>query len=217
MMNSIKVNYKATEDLTTASTWIDNLQQYKVLACDFETAIRYTEEDLLAIKKELENSNITNRRKRLLQSVLNADALSHPSHTRLTHFSVAWSQQDAYVFIIDSIEMQNLILNFLVSTFVKQVWHNFSFDGKHIYYYTNKFPIDFEDSQILAKTILNHTKNYKSKTGLKELAGYHYGNWGISSEYFSTKDMREEKVLKYAATDACATFFIWNQMQELIK
>jgi ribonuclease D len=113
--------------------------------------------------------------------------------------------------------MQNLLLRFLVSTPIQQIWHNASFDFRHIHYYTNQFPPNYDDSQILAKTLINHVETYKAKTGLKELAGYKYGSWGISADNFSIEQMYEPHVLKYAATDACATFWLWSYLQDYLK
>ena len=85
-----------------------------------------------------------------------------------------------------------------------------SYDFKHIYYYTKRFPINYEDTQILAKTLINHVNTFKAKTGLKELAGHMYGSWGISSDNFDLSRMYDEHVLKYAAIDSCATLWLWN-------
>ena len=90
-----------------------------------------------------------------------------------------------------------------------------SYDFKQIYYYTHKFPKNYEDTQIFAKTIINHVETYKAKTGLKELAGHWYGDWAISADNFTTSQMYEEHVLRYAATDACATFRLWQSINNL--
>jgi hypothetical protein len=35
-----------------------------------------------------------------------------------------------------------------------------------------------------------------------------YGSWAISKDNFSTEHMYEDHVLKYAAIDACATYWV---------
>jgi len=37
-----------------------------------------------------------------------------------------------------------------------------------------------------------------------------YGDWGISTDNFNMSQMYDPKVLRYAATDACATFWLWQ-------
>jgi DNA polymerase I-like protein with 3'-5' exonuclease and polymerase domains len=217
MMNSILVTYKSTRNAYQAKQWLESLSKYPTIACDFEVALRYTSKELQVFNDELNDESTSYLRKRQLQALLKASALDHVSHTTITHLSVAWSDSDAYVFIVDSIPMQNLLLRFLVSTPIQQIWHNASFDFRHIHYYTNKFPPNYDDSQILAKTLINHVETYKAKTGLKELAGYKYGSWGISADNFSLEQMYEPHVLKYAATDACATFWLWSYLQDYLK
>ena len=112
--------------------------------------------------------------------------------------------------------MLNRILHWLTNTTVSQIWHNASYDFRQIYYRTGKFPLNYEDTQLLAKGILNHVETFKAKTGLKELAGQWYGAWGISSDNFTIAQMFEEHVLLYAATDACATFKLWNSINSYL-
>lgn len=90
-----------------------------------------------------------------------------------------------------------------------------SFDFRHIYYHTGRMPINYEDTQIFAKCLLNHVDTYKANTGLKELVTC-YGQWGISSDNFTVDRMYDEHVIKYAATDACSTYWLWNSIQEYV-
>ena len=92
-----------------------------------------------------------------------------------------------------------------------------SYDFRQIHYRTGKFPLNFEDTQLLAKCILNHVETYKAKAGLKELAGHRYGDWGISADNFSLSQMHEPHVIRYAATDACATYWLWNSIHNYLK
>lgn len=88
-----------------------------------------------------------------------------------------------------------------------------SYDFRHLYYHTGKFPINYEDSQILAKTLINHVDTFKARTGLKELQGHKYSAWGISSDNFTLAQMNEPHVLHYAAIDAAATYDLWQYLQ----
>lgn len=215
MIQPIKVHYQSTSSAYTANQWLRSLPQ--LIACDFEAAVKYSANDLLFREALLEVEGPTRRQRITIQSQLDATALSHPVHVDLTHLQIAWSESEAYVFILDNKRIRDLVLNFLVTTTRRQVWHNATFDFKHIYFHTGKFPIEYEDSQILAKTILNHVETHKAKTGLKELAGARYGSWAVSPDMFTKDQMYDEDLLRYAATDACATFWLWNSIQKHIQ
>ncbi len=208
MQTPIHVTYKSTSNAYTANQYLAEIQQHPLFAADFEIAIRYSPEELTAYKEEL-LSEPPKRRQIELQGILNATALDHPYHCTLTHLSIAISDHEAYVFILDNPKITRRVLQFLVTTTQKQVWHNATFDFKYVYYHTGKFPINYEDTQIFAKTLLNNTDNSKSLTGLKHLAGHVYGDWGISSDNFTTTSYYDEKMLRYAATDACATYWLY--------
>jgi DNA polymerase I-like protein with 3'-5' exonuclease and polymerase domains len=214
MSKIISVSYKSTSNAYTASRWLSSLPP--LIACDFETAVKYTPQELALFREELE-TNPPKERAIYLQAALKADGLSHPSHTTLTHFSCATSEDTAFVLILDSMTMIRYLLNFLVTTPIKQIWHNASFDLRHIHYHTHKFPIDFEDTQLLTKSLLNHVETYQSSAKLKELVGFKYGPWGISSDNFDRAHRYDEEVLKYAATDAAATYYLWQHLQNHIK
>lgn len=216
MQQPITVTYKHTSNVYEANQLIREISQYPLFTADFEVATKYTQADLDSYRLELESCT-NKRRRQQLHSRLNATALDHPSHCTLTHCSIAISESEAYVFILDNPRITNRILNFLVTTPIKQVWHNASFDFKHIYYQTGKMPIDYEDTQIFAKTILNHVEVQQAQTGLKQLAGTPYGAWGISEDNFTTDAYYEPKMLLYSATDACATYWLWNSINRYIN
>lgn len=140
--------------------------------------------------------------------------LEHPSRETMTHFSVAWSEDEGFVLPFTSPMMERLVMEFLTTTKRKQIWHNLSFDGKYIMHRTGKFPINYEDTQVLAWSLLNHADTFKAKSGLKELMGWAYGDWAIAKDDFGIEKMLEPHVLKYAVTDACATYKLWEQIQE---
>ncbi len=206
----IDVSYDTARTPFTAQKLLDDIRKYPTIACDFEVAIRYTKQQKKQWQLLLDSTNFSKVDRAFYESKLQATALDHPSHCTLTHCSIATSDNRSYVFILDNSSITNYILNYLTSTDQKQVWHNASYDFRHLYYHTGKFPYDFEDTQILAKTLINHVNTFKAKTGLKELAGHMYGSWGISSDNFDLEHMYDEHVLKYAAIDSAATMWLWN-------
>ena len=152
-----------------------------------------------------------------LRAKIAATALDHPSHCVITHCSIAYSEKDAYVFILSNPQITRRVLNFLITTQVKSVLHNASFDFKHIQFNTGSMPLNYEDSAILAKCILNHCDKTKATVGLKELAGKWYGEWAISPDNFDLSQMHDPKVLLYVATDSCATFKLYHSMRTYIE
>lgn len=148
-----------------------------------------------------------------LRQALKATALDHPFHCVVTHFAFAFSDSHGYVVTCDTDEIRDAVFSFLVTTKKRQVVHNASYDFKHVYFNTRKFPQVYEDTQILAKTLINHCDTNKAQTGLKHLAGHRYGAWGISSDNFDLAHIYDDHVHHYAAIDAAATYWLWSSLQ----
>ena len=165
LIESAAVTHQQTNDAREALEWLNSITE-SIIACDFEAASKYTDEEKEEFKKQLETAG--RLEKHILQQRIDSSGLSHPSLSRLTHMSLAYSETEAYVFIFDNQEIQDTVLDWVVTTPIKQVWHNASFVFRHIYYNTGRIPINYEDTQIFAKCILNHVDTYKANTGLKE-------------------------------------------------
>jgi len=215
MQQPIKVTYKSTTSAYTANKWLHSLPD--LIACDFEAAVKYTPAQLTEWQRQLDEEDLPKLERKHLESLLSATALDHPSHVVITHLQIAISETEAYVFILDNKRITDLVLTFLVTTTKKQIWHNASFDFRLIYYFTGKMPINYEDTALRAKCILNHVETYQAKVGLKQLAGPHYGAWAISPDNFTVDQMYDEKNLLYAATDSCCTMWLWNSINRHVK
>lgn len=218
MLDTIKVNHKYTSIPYLAKQWLQDLPD--TIACDFETASMYTEAEQAKFKEEIkslekleEPNDWVIARLKFLRRSITLSGLSHPSEVNITHFSCAWSESDAFVLIIDSPAMENMVMKFLTETEKLQIWHNLSFDGKLIMHRTGKLPKNFEDSQVFAWSLLNHSDTFKAKTGLKELMGYSYGDWAVSSDLFTSDNLKNENLIKYAAIDACATYKLYHDIK----
>lgn len=124
MLNTIQVSYSSTTNINIADKWIRELDKKPILAMDFEVALKYTPEELAHYKSVFNDPTSSKRDYRAAQAILNATALDHPSHTVLTHLSVAWSDSDAYVFILDNSRITKRVLYWLTHTLTTQVWHN---------------------------------------------------------------------------------------------
>lgn len=191
-----------------------------LIACDFETASRWTDAEKEEMKQFLaeHDEDIDREEKRQIRQFIESDGLSHPSLTYVTHLSVAWSPTDAFVAVLSTDLHRQRVLRWLATTDRKQIWHNLSFDGKHILYHTGGFPTNYEDTEVLAKTILNHVNTFEAKTGLKHLMGYKAGgNWAVSNDYFNLSEINNTDLIKYAATDSAMTYALWGEIQESLS
>jgi len=214
MFNTIRVSYKSTNRPYQANKFLAEISKHPIIAWDLEVASKYTDSQLVALQNIIDNPLTPKLELIKAKSKLKSTALDHPSHCTITHCSIAISESVGYVFIIDNPAILNLVFHYLTTTTQTQVLHNASYDFKHIYYHTGKFPINYEDTQILAKTLVNHVDITQALTGLKQLAGKWYGNWGISVDNFTIEQMYEPHVLLYSATDSCATFKLWEFTNE---
>lgn len=210
MFNTIKVNYTHTNSAYKANKMLAKIAAYDEFAWDLEVASKYSDTELELYKEVIGNTDYLKSDRIIAQSRLNATALDHPSHCYVTHCSIAVSESEGYVFILDNQAIHSLVFNFLVTTKQLQILHNSSFDFKHLYYHTGKFPINYEDTALLVKCLTNHVDTWKAGTKLKDLAGHWYGDWGLSSDNFTLDQMYEESMLKYSATDSCATLKLWS-------
>lgn len=212
--HSIEVTYDSTNDAKTAKAWL--AQMPDLFAADFETAVRYTDEQLQESRILMLDPAVPRIERIKHQAIAKATALGHPSHCTITHCSMAASEKEGLVFIIDNQDIADVVLDFLTETEKTQIWHNYSYDGRFLRYYQRKDAKNVEDTQIFAKTLVNHVETFRARTSLKELAGAWYGDWAISSDNFTLSQQHEPHVLKYAAIDACATYKLWNYLNEFV-
>lgn len=212
VQGTIQVVYQSTNNADEAKKWLATVPD--LFAADFEAAVRYTEEEIAEAKETMANEKLPKKTRVLSQAIANATALGHPYHCTITHCSIAISEKEAFVFIIDNQEIADVVLGFLIGTNKVQVWHNYSYDGRLLWYYGDGYAKNVEDTQVFAKTLVNHVEVHKAMTGLKALAGDWYGDWGISTDYFTIEQQYEEKVLHYAAIDAAATYKLYHYLIE---
>lgn len=216
-LQPIKVESEWTRIPRVAAQWLREIKG--PVACDFEVALKYKTKHIEEMQEQYDKiKDIPNKffEAKELKAKLKATALSHPSYCYITHFSFAESEDKGRVIVIDDKRVARIVLSWLIKTDIKQIWHNASFDFKHIYYHTNQFPKNYEDSQIASKCLKNHVEVYKANTGLKELMGGYYGNWAVSADNFTREQIYDKDLIHYAAIDACATYKLWTMIQEHI-
>jgi len=216
MNDALKVTYEVVGTAYAVSKLLNSLPD--TVALDFEAASIFTDLQRKAMEEELEvlDKVLHPKRYRELRSKVASSALTHPKYVQITHLAIGLSETEAAVVVFTSPQIEKIVMKWLTTTTRLQIWHNLSYDGRLIHHRTGLLPINYEDTQILAKTIVNHVEIYKAKTGLKDLAGAKYGDWGISTDNFVMTNLWEEKVLEYAATDGCATFWVYNSVKRHI-
>jgi len=192
---------------------ITKISDYDTIACDFETASKYSS---TSCQKELKTklSTCTDDKEitKLVQKI-EATGLSYPKLTTITHISIAVDEETSYVLPVTSETLDKEICNWLVTTDKKQIWHNATFDLKIVYDRTSKFPKTIvDDTMLMWKTILNDANSEKAEVGLKTLAKEVYGNWGEGiSNLFTVDNILNENVIYYAGIDTMATFYLFNK------
>ena len=209
----IKVDYEYTDNVYKADKWLKGLPD--LIAMDFETASIFTKKRKEVLKLKLDSfSSLTFEEQRLLNQQILSNGLSHPSLTAITHLSVAWSDRNSFVIVCSNKRIRNTVLNFIVDTDRTQLWHNFIFDFKHVFYNTKQLPKNYIDTQLLAKCILNDANSAKDSVRLKELMAYAYGDWAVSKDDFTIEEMWNLDMIRYAATDSCATYKLYEDIMK---
>ena len=145
----------------------------------------------------------------LIRSKLASSALVMAKN-QTTMYSFAQSEDTA--FVIDSNpDTDPIVLDFLTSTQATVIMHNALYDARLVYNRTNKFIHNIEDTQLMWATILNHCDTFKSKVGLKGLAGHIYSDWAVSKDLFGIEHKHNPELIHYSGIDAAATFFLYQE------
>lgn len=210
----LKVDYEVITTPYKAIQRLNSLPDY--CAYDFETASKFTEAEKEVFKQRLYNPNfnLSSNAQRILNQNINANGLSHPLLSTITHLAIGLSKTEAIVIVCKTIEIKRVLFKWLVNTDKIQIWHNPLFDFKHIYFHTGRLPKTFIDTYLLAKSLLNNADNWESRSGLKELMGWAYGDWGIDKGLFTLETIMDTNKIKYAATDGCATKYLYEDIQK---
>lgn len=159
-----------------------------------------------------------------------ANDLTLPQFNKLTMLSIGWNLLKSTVIVFKDQAIQDYVLNWLVTTKIRQIWHNALFDLKFVKYHTGKLPQHVEDSQLLAAVYNNNTDSAKRISGLKAVSGTLYQDWasGKSSfdlydtelnssvtnlNYVGTNDQSVYNLalIKYAGIDTMATKLAWEK------
>ncbi len=217
MKKHIKVNYKIYGTIAVVKKVLKRLDKAgKPISFDLETRSIYdkaTREEA----KNYESEALSIQEQNTLALVSKSSGLSHPSIVKVTHMIIGVDLEDSIIIIPDD-KLEKLVFDWLAETDLKVLIHNASFDLKIMYHRVGKFPKDFEDTQQLAKSLINDCNTYRSKTGLKVLVGSEYvPKWSMKEETnYEVKDLKNKAFLEYCAIDGSAVHLLWNNLKESI-
>lgn len=216
MRDFIDVTYTAIKDKKESIEFLARLNKKPLLAFDTESRSIYTPEDR-AEAEELLKSGDAGEYRQMAHMVLNSSGLSYPEITKTTHFVFSDSISHSTVLVCDDVDSELRVWHSLANYRGKLIVHNFLFDIKTMYLRTGKLPVDFEDTQLMVKSLTNHVDIWRAKVGLKDLmAAYYDPSWGMVEDY-EPKDLMDPKFLLYAATDGAACFNLYHTALEYFK
>jgi len=215
-MSAIKVEYKVYSTLYAIRKVLEEVEATgKPVSLDLETRSIYTKTQRQLAKIMLEKDYLSVEEENEYSRILHSSGLSHPSLIQTTHIILGLETDKSVIFVVDE-RLERYVFNWLVRTDLKVIIHNASFDLKIVHHRTGMFPKDFDDTQQLAKSLINDCNNYHSRTGLKLLTGGYYPpKWSIKEETdFEVKNLKDENFLEYCAIDGGATKLLYNLLLE---
>ena len=140
--------------------------------------------------------------------------MSYPSLVNVSHFVFGLSRKQSIILIVNNEREELNVWNWIRNYKGLLLIHNTLFDLKVMYHRVGCLPEYYEDTQIMAKSLINNSNNWKSKVALKVLMGSHYSpEWTLIDEY-EPENPRDPKFLMYTAIDGASTFFLYELLQE---
>jgi len=201
---------------------LNELSSYSLLSFDTETRSVYSKEERSIASKLVEQwkkdkqaeSNYTRSEQRLIRQIARSSGLSYPELVQITHFIFGISETHSYIFICTDPQIEFTIWNWLSNYSGKLVIHNSLFDLKIMYNRIGKLPSNYDDTQLMARCLLNDADEFESKVGLKHLmADYYDPKWSLLAEDYEISDLKSETFLQYCSIDGCGTWKLYHMLQ----
>jgi len=209
------VNYQVYNTLYSINKILRVLNEHKILGFDVETRSIYTAEQVKEAKELLKHpKNINPCFLINVKKVAKSSGLSHPTLIRTTHFIFGITSTESVILIAHDEKTEMAIWNWIVKYKGKFLIHNSGFDLKICYQRTGKLPVNFEDTQLIAKCYINNADNWKAKVGLKVLMGGYYNpKWSMYEDY-NIKNINDTDFLEYCAIDGSSVVMLYRLLQE---
>ena len=216
MLEHIHVNYKLYNTDFTIQKALHKLDDLPMISYDCETQALYSIEEK-AEAKDLLKGDLSYEDKKLCKLVARSSGLSNPRLIKVTHFIFGLSKSESIICIANNRRTEIMIFNWLSKFKGKVIIHNSLFDLKIMYERIGKLPLDYEDSMLLAKTLINNVDDWQAKVGLKDLMESQFDpKWSLFANY-DVVNLKDKAMLDYAAIDGAATYKLWEDIQETIK
>ena len=216
MNDFIEVKFKFYTTRYGIAKALDKLADREIMSLDFEVQSIFSVDERTEAKELVKKYQIDLSKEdlRLSKVVARCSGLSHPSITKVTHTIFGLSENESVVLVINDRKTEQYIMDWIVNFKGKLIIHNSLFDLKLVHHRTGRFPKDYDDTQLLARCLVNHTRDWECKTGLKHLmAGYYDPKWQLIESY-DIIDFKNKDFLRYCAIDGASTMKLWNDLQE---
>ena len=220
----IHVKYEIASTTFKIQTILRKLESYSILSLDTETQSIYSKEErkeadklvqLWKKDKQAETKYPRNEQK-LIRQIAKSSGLSYPELIKVTHFIFSISEDFSYILIPNSSETEMFVWEWINNYNGKLIIHNSLFDLKIDYHRTKQLPKDYDDTQLMAKVLLNDADEFEGKVGLKHLMGSYYDpKWTMLNEDgYDVVDYKNEAFLRYASIDGAATYKLYQLLTE---
>ena len=209
----IEVTREVYKTPWTIKLQLEELNNWGMMSFDIETSGLYSKEQRKEAMKLTEEELSTEIHK-LVSVVSNNSGLSFPAITRTTHFIFGISKSHSIIMVPPDAHSELLIWNWLSRYKGKLLIHNALFDLKTMYHRIKKLTVDYEDTMLMLKTLINNSDVWKAKTGLKDvMEGYYEAAWSLYDQYEPENPM-DLNFLDYAAIDGAATYYLYELIME---
>ncbi len=216
MLEHIQVSYKLYTTQYGIKTALESLNSASMISFDLETQSLYSLEEK-AEAKDLLKGDLSYQDTKLCKLAARSSGLSNPRLIKVTHFIFGLSQDESIICIANNRKTEVMIFNWLATYKGKVLIQNALFDLKIMYERINKLPADYEDTQLLAKSLINNVDDWQAKTGLKHLMSSYYDPKWELIETYDIQNYKDENFLRYASIDGAATFKLWEDIQETLR
>lgn len=220
-MSIIKVNYEVAITPYAINKILKKLDAIPLISFDTETQSLYSQQEIKHAKQIISKSitEYDKTEQKLIKQIARASGLSNPDIVKVTHFIFGISEDFSYILIADSQDKELRIWKWLATYKGKVIIHNSLFDLKIMYNRIGKLPLDYEDTQLMVKILINDADDFKSRTGLKVLMQPYYDpKWTmLDEEGYNITDYKKETFLRYSAIDGASTYKLYQLILNQIK
>jgi len=220
-MSIIKVNYKVASTSYAINKILKKLNAISLISFDTETQSLYSQQEIKQAKQVINKGIIEYDRteQKLIKQIARASGLSNPDIVKVTHFIFGISEDFSYILIANSYYEELRIWKWLATYKGKVVIHNSLFDLKIMYNRIGKLPSDYEDTQLMLKTLINDADDFKARIGLKHVMGSYYDpGWAVlDDEGYNSTDYKKASFLNYCAIDGASTYKLYQLILDQTK